>query len=59
MMKKSSELYRSYFRLVENTINIAVKEILFGPGMVTSSCESDRHDDSVSGLTLFVIGILY
>jgi len=31
--------------LVENTINIAVKELLFGPGMVSSSCESDRHDD--------------
>ena len=36
------------FRLVENTINIAVKELLFGPGMVTSSCESDRPDDLVN-----------
>jgi len=33
-------------QLVENTINIAVKELLFGPGMVSSSCESDRPDDT-------------
>lgn len=38
----------SLCRLVDTTINSAVKEYLFGPGMTSISIDSEHIEDSVS-----------